>query len=230
MKPRSDSVPAWPFALACLCVFAIATAARASGSGGLPAPRGVYFQTAKSHLLSLPARRLLGVWSDVRWGTAEADLQLGLRLHSGSGDVQGWLRNTNSIAVPYYQYAMASIAHHGVEVQRGSEWVPLPWATGWTECLPGVGPRPKDLQLLAPSARADLEAPTFSSSLHRFDWPPALLGDTNRVLFRVVYRVSVPTSETPKKPSGYSQISLRSAPEEVDTSHLVAMTKARRQP
>lgn len=226
MKTRSDTVPAWPFALACLCVFAFVGAART----GLPAPRGVTFQTVRSHLWHLPVR-LMGAWLPVTWGAAEEGLQLGLSLHSGSGDVRGWLRNTNSSPWPYYHFDMGYRSYLNVEVRRGDEWVILPPATGWKRgCVPGIGPQPKDLRLLLPSAQAGQDMPMFSASLHRCDWPSSLFGETNRVQFRVVGHVFLPAIPAPGRFSNSRRITLRSDLQEIDPSHLVAMTEARRQP
>jgi len=226
MKLRSDTVPAWPFALACLSVFAFMGAAQV----GLPAPRGITFQTSSSHLWHLPTR-LIGAWLPVTWGAAEEGLQFGVRLHSGSGDVRGWLRNTNSSPWPYFPFPMGDRTRFNVEVRRGDEWVTLPPGTGWMPgCVSGIGPQSKDLRLLMPSTPADLGIPTLSASLHRCDWPSSLIGETNRVQFRVVHQVFLPTIPAPGRFTDYRCVTLCSAPQEIDPSHLVAMTKARRQP
>lgn len=225
MKARSDTVPAWPFALACLCAFALVGAVRTD----LPAPRGVTFQTARSHLWHLPAR-LMGAWLPVTWGSAEEGLQLGLSLHSGSGDVRGWLRNTNRSPWPYFHFDMGRQTYLNVEVRRGDEWVTLPRATGWMPgCVSGIGPQPKDLRLLLPSAQGGPDVPMFSASLHRCDWPPSVIGETNRVQFRVVGHVFLPAIPAPGRFSNSRRMTLRSAPQEIDPSHLIAITKARRQ-
>lgn len=160
MKPRSDTVPAWPFASACvgLLILVAVPPREVRRPQVLPVPvseltdRLGLPRCKEAHVLSAPLFRDSG-WSRPLWGEETEQLQLALSLHPNSGALNAWLRNGSANAVTFSTWGFGLEVTALVEIWREGRWTKLPlneplrWATS------GIGPHPGLLRTLAPGGQ-----------------------------------------------------------------------------
>ena len=207
MKARSDSVPAWPFALVATGVILLLLAETRSTQ-----PRT---QTTLPH----PA-----------WGEPAEQLQLAATLDSDTGFVAVWLRSVATNDVFIHNWGVGYIESIEPEMRVGDRWVQLRHSPNGKWAYHGIGPRTHDIIKLAPKAEffwrpeneptgqgdaylmwlanfqpVDLRvyhqrwqairrifgSPTFMLSLEWFDWP-ASITQQSRVTIRTKQRLALP--------------------------------------
>jgi hypothetical protein len=207
MKARSDSVPAWPFALAAVAITLLLLA-------------GTWTTQPRTYI----------AFPQPVWGEPVGQLQLAAVLDSDTGFVGVWLRSVATNEVFVHGWGLGYIESIEPEMRVGDQWVRLFHSPSWGWGYTGIGPRTKDIYKLSPreelfrhspvveqikvlhgqsimaggSGRVALGeirrwqeierafgSPTFMLSLAWFEWPKSIT-QQSRVTIRAKQKLALP--------------------------------------